>query len=96
MAHLSLGWGYLCGHKFSQLENKLLLGLFNPIVTATPNEIERLKDGTKVARRLRDVDVPDSEIRMMADDAISKERVLRNNPRVMGYGDIVGIYEAIA
>ena len=60
------------------------------------DEIERLKDGTRVARRLRDVDVPDSAIRMMADDAITKERVLRNNPREMGYGNIVAIYEAIA
>ena len=63
---------------------------------ALVDEIERLKDGTRVARRLRDVDVPESAIRMMADDAITKERVLRNNPRVVEYGDIVGIYEAIA
>ena len=33
---------------------------------------------------------------MMADDAITKERVLRNNPREVGYEDILRIYGAIA
>jgi len=60
------------------------------------DEIERLKDGTKVPRLLRDVEIPDSAIPMMADDAITKERVLRNNPREVGYQDILDIYGAIA
>ena len=33
---------------------------------------------------------------MMADDAILKDRVLRNNPREMTRDDIVRIYETIA
>ena len=64
--------------------------------TALIDEIERLKDGTKVPRLLRDVDIPDSAIPMMADDAITKERVLRNNPREVGYQDILDIYGRIA
>jgi len=64
--------------------------------TALIDEIERLKDGTKVQRRLRDVDIPKSAIPMMADDAITKDRVLRNNPREVTYRDILDIYEAIA
>ena len=67
---------------------------------ATPvaliDEIERLKDGTKVPRLLRDVDIPEDAIPMMADDAITKDRVLRNNPREMCYEDILGVYKAIA
>ena len=58
--------------------------------------IENLQTRVRVQRRLREVDIPDSAIRMMADDAITKERVLRNNPREVGYDDIVRIYEAIA
>ena len=64
--------------------------------SALIDEIERLKDGTRVPRRLRDVEIADSDIPMMADDAITKERVLRNNPREMTRDDIVRIYGAIA
>lgn len=64
--------------------------------TSLIDEIERLKDVTKVQRRLRDVDISTNAIPMMADDAITKERVLRNNPREMSRDDIVRIYETIA
>ncbi|MEM9599984.1 MAG: iron-containing alcohol dehydrogenase [Pseudomonadota bacterium] len=60
------------------------------------DEILRLQDATRVQRRLRDVDIARDAIPMMADDAILKERVLRNNPREMTRADIVTIYETIA
>ena len=64
--------------------------------TALIDEILRLQDVTKVQRRLRDVNISEDAIPMMADDAITKQRVLQNNPRVMTREDIVKIYEAIA
>lgn len=64
--------------------------------TALIDEILRLQDETKVQRRLRDVNITTDDIPMMADDAILKDRVLRNNPREMTRADIVKIYEAIA
>ena len=71
------------------------LGL-RPRAGALIAEVERLQEAVKVQRRLREVDIPESAIPMMADDAITKERVLRNNPREVGYGDIVEIYRRIA
>lgn len=64
--------------------------------TALIDEIQRLQDLTKVQRRLRDVNITEDAIPMMADDAILKDRVLRNNPREMTRDDIVRIYETIA
>ena len=64
--------------------------------TALIDEIERLKDDTRVPRLLRDVDIHEDAIPMMADDAITKERVLMNNPREVAYDDILRIYGAIA
>ena len=78
---------------YSEIAGELGLG---STPTSLIDEIERLKDGTKVPRLLRDVDIPDSAIPMMADDAITKERVLRNNPREVSYQDILDIYGRIA
>lgn len=64
--------------------------------SALIDEIIRLQDETRVQRRLREVNISEDAIPMMADDAILKERVLRNNPRQMSRDDIVKIYEAIA
>jgi alcohol dehydrogenase len=64
--------------------------------TALIDEIQRLQDVTNVQRRLRDVNITVDDIPMMADDAILKDRVLRNNPREMTRADIVKIYETIA
>jgi len=64
--------------------------------SALIDEILRLQDETRVQRRLRDVNINADAIPMMADDAILKDRVLRNNPRSMTRADIVKIYETIA
>ncbi|MEM7730312.1 MAG: iron-containing alcohol dehydrogenase [Pseudomonadota bacterium] len=64
--------------------------------TALIDEVLRLQEVTRVQRRLRDVNITEDAIPMMADDAILKDRVLRNNPREMTREDIVSIYERIA
>lgn len=64
--------------------------------SALIDEILRLQDETRVQRRLRDVNINADAIPMMADDAILKDRVLRNNPCSMTRADIVKIYETIA
>ncbi len=71
------------------------LGL-KPSATAMIDEMVRIKYATKVPQRLADVNIKDSDIPMMADDAVLKERVLRNNPRPLTLANITEIYEAIA
>lgn len=58
-------------------------------------EMERLKDATDVPQTLTDVKIPEDAIPMMAEDAMAKDRVLKNNPRVMTYDAVVDIYKAI-
>jgi len=55
----------------------------------------RLKDATDVPQRLADVNISDNAIPMMAEDAMTKTRLLMNNPREMTYDAMVDIYTAI-
>ena len=71
------------------------LGL-KPTARHLIDEMVRIKHATRVPQRLRDVEIEDRHIPMMADDAALKDRVLRNNPRPLTRDDIVAIYEAIA
>ncbi|MCF6275701.1 MAG: iron-containing alcohol dehydrogenase [Robiginitomaculum sp.] len=60
------------------------------------DEMQRIKDATDVPQTLSSVDIPDSAIAMMADDAMTKTRLLVNNPREMTVAATVKIYEDIA
>ena len=60
------------------------------------DEMARIKDATDVPQTLASVDVPEAAINMMAKDAMTKTRLLMNNPREMTYAAVVDIYEAIA
>jgi len=63
---------------------------------ALVDEMARIIDATDVPQTLASVDVPSSAIDMMAKDAMTKTRLLINNPREMTYDAVVDIYEAIA
>ena len=60
------------------------------------DEMQRLKDATQVPQTLRAVKIPRDAIPMMAKDAMTKDRLLINNPRAMNYDAVVDIYERIA
>jgi len=60
------------------------------------DEMQRIKDATDVPQTLSSVDIPGSAIAMMADDAMTKTRLLVNNPREMTLAATVKIYEDIA
>ncbi len=60
------------------------------------DEMQRLKQETHVPQTLSDVKIPRDAIPMMAKDAMTKDRLLINNPRAMHYGAVVDIYERIA
>ena len=60
------------------------------------DEMARIKDATDVPQTLASVDVPETAIDMMAKDAMTKTRLLMNNPREMTYAAVTKIYEAIA
>jgi alcohol dehydrogenase len=59
------------------------------------DEMLRIKNETKVPQTLTDVNIPADAIPVMAKDAMTKKRVLMNNPREMTYEAVVDIYETI-
>ena len=63
--------------------------------TALIDEMLRIKEETHVPQTLTDVNIPADAIPMMAEDAMAKDRVLKNNPREMTYDAVVKIYETI-
>jgi alcohol dehydrogenase class IV len=60
------------------------------------DEMQRIKDATDVPQTLSSVDIPETAISLMADDAMTKTRLLINNPREMTLAATVKIYEDIA
>ncbi len=60
------------------------------------DHMQRIKDSVGVPQTLRSVDIPETAIAMMADDAMTKTRLLINNPREMTLAATVKIYEDIA
>lgn len=59
------------------------------------DEMQRIKDATKVPQTLSAVDIPADAIPMMAEDAMTKDRLLMNNAREMTFDATVKIYEGI-
>ncbi len=58
-------------------------------------EMQRIKDSVGVPQTLRSVDIPGAAIEIMADDAMTKTRLLVNNPREMTLAATIKIYEDI-
>jgi len=63
--------------------------------TALVDEMLRIKDATKVPQTLTNVKIPGDAIPMMADDAMTKTRLLMNNAREMTLDATIKIYETI-
>ena len=59
------------------------------------DEMLRIKEATAVPKTLTEVDIPGDAIPMMAEDAMTKDRLLMNNAREMTYDATVNIYNAI-
>jgi alcohol dehydrogenase len=59
------------------------------------DEMLRIKDETQVPQTLTDVGISANAIPIMAEDAMTKERLLINNARKMTYDAVVNIYETI-
>jgi len=59
------------------------------------DEMLRIKDATRVPQTLSEVNIPSDAIVMMADDAMTKDRLLMNNAREMTHEAVVKIYETI-
>ena len=59
------------------------------------DDMQRIKDATGVPQTLSEVDIPRDAIPMMAEDAMTKDRLLMNNARKMTYEATVEIYETI-
>lgn len=60
------------------------------------DEMERLKDVTGVPQTLREVNIPQSAIPVLVDEAMKKTRLLMNNPRKMTIDAAHTIYATIA
>jgi alcohol dehydrogenase len=63
--------------------------------TSLVDEMLRIKSETKVPTRLREVNIGADAVVMMADDAMTKDRLLMNNAREMTHDAVVKIYETI-
>ena len=63
--------------------------------TALVDEMLRIKEATEVPQTLTEVKIPGDAIRMMADDAMTKTRLLQNNAREMTLDATIKIYETI-
>ena len=59
------------------------------------DEMIRIKSETRVPTTLSDVNIPGDAIKMMADDAMTKDRLLINNSREMTHAAVTKIYETI-
>ncbi len=59
------------------------------------DEMLRIKEATKVPQTLTEVNIPADAIEMMAEDAMTKDRLLMNNAREMTFDATVKIYETI-
>lgn len=59
------------------------------------DDLIRIKNETAVPLTLTEVNIPADAIPIMAEDAMTKDRVLQNNPRTMTYDATVKIYETI-
>jgi len=59
------------------------------------DKMEAIKDATRVPQTLREVNISADAIPMMAEDAMTKDRLLMNNAREMTYDATVKIYGAI-
>ncbi len=59
------------------------------------DEMLRLKEETRVPKTLSEVKITQDAIPMMAEDAMTKDRLLMNNAREMTYDAVVNIYETI-
>lgn len=59
------------------------------------DEMQRIKEATNVPQTLSQVNIPGDAIPMMANDAMTKDRLLMNNAREMTFDATVKIYENI-
>ena len=59
------------------------------------DEMLRIKEETRVPKTLSEVKIPQDAIPMLAEDAMTKERLLMNNAREMTYDATVKIYQTI-
>ncbi len=56
--------------------------------------IEDLIDKVELPKQLREVDVPEADLPMLASDAMLQTRLLVNNPRELTEADVLAIYKA--
>lgn len=57
-------------------------------------QIDQLIDSVQLPKKLRDMNVPESDLAMLADDAMLQTRLLVNNPRDVTREDALNIYTA--
>jgi len=77
---------------YSEIAQSLGLGASS---SALIDDLIRIKHETAVPQTLTEVNIPADAIPIMAEDAMTKDRVLQNNPREMTYNATVKIYETI-
>lgn len=67
----------------------------NTCSSALIEELERLIESLGLPMRLRDVNVPEADLGMLASDAMLQQRLLVNNPRHLNEADALAIYHGV-
>ena len=68
---------------------------YNEGAAAFIKSIEQLIDDVKLPKTLREVEVPENDLPMLADDAMLQQRLLVNNPREVQRDDALAIYQSV-
>jgi len=79
-------------HWYGEIANDLGVGQTG---TSLIDDMLRIKNETRVPQTLTEVNIPSDAIVMMAEDAMTKDRLLMNNAREMTHDAVVKIYETI-
>ena len=69
-------------------------GSDNAVPESLPDYFEALTDRLMMASKLRELDVPEDSLPMLASEAMLQQRLLVNNPRKVSEQDALRIYEA--
>ena len=79
-------------HWYAEIASDLGVGQSG---TSLVDDMLRIKNETRVPQTLTEVNIPGDAIKMMADDAMTKDRLLMNNAREMTHEAVMKIYETI-
>ena len=82
-----------------QVDNPIAVAADNPIAVRRANIelllLEKLIDDVNLPKKLREMNVPEKDLPMLAADVMLQQRLLVNNPREVTEADALAIYQDV-